>query len=104
MICCSADYGNTSGSIEEISSPGVSPLPGYYSAAEQSPQTSTGSIQKGRPRKRKLSEVTRSEMSVSMRLAAGGLGNYYILYVLIYKFICVSILYVHLYSYIIVVK
>ncbi|KAK0180462.1 hypothetical protein PV327_006101 [Microctonus hyperodae] len=73
LICCSADYGNTSGSIEEISSPGVSPLPGYYSAAEQSPQTSSGSIQKGRPRKRKLSEVTRSEMSVSMRLAAGGL-------------------------------
>ncbi|XP_034943633.1 LIM/homeobox protein Lhx9-like [Chelonus insularis] len=70
LICCTADYGNTSGSVEDLGSPGVSPLPGYYSAAEQSP---VASVQKGRPRKRKLSEVTGSEMSVSMRLGAGGL-------------------------------
>ena len=76
MICCGADYGNTSGSIDDIGSPGVSPLPSYYSAAEHSPVTSSGTTQKGRPRKRKLSEVTGSELPVTMRLAAGALGKY----------------------------
>ncbi|XP_043285253.1 LIM/homeobox protein Lhx9-like isoform X2 [Venturia canescens] len=78
IICCAADYGNTSGSIDDIGSPGVSPLPTYYSAAEQSPASGGGGgggggVQKGRPRKRKLSEVTGSELPVTMRLAAGAL-------------------------------
>ncbi|XP_024947116.1 LIM/homeobox protein Lhx2 isoform X2 [Cephus cinctus] len=73
LICCAADYGSTSGSVEGIGSPGVSPGPGYYSAAEQSPLASGGSMQKGRPRKRKLSEVTSSELPVTMRLAPGAL-------------------------------
>lgn len=71
LICCSTDYGSTSGSVEDIGSPEVSPLPGYYSTAEQSPIASSGSTQKGRPRKRKLSEVTGSDLT--MRLAAGAL-------------------------------
>lgn len=73
LICCATDYGSTTGSVEDIGSPGVSPLPGYYSAAEQSPIASSGSTQKGRPRKRKLSEVTGSDLT--MRLAAGALGE-----------------------------
>ncbi|XP_066595525.1 LIM/homeobox protein Lhx9-like isoform X2 [Prorops nasuta] len=73
LVCCAGDYGSGTGSIEDISSPGVSPLPSYYSAAEQSPIASSGTVQKGRPRKRKLSEVTGSELPVTMRLAAGAL-------------------------------
>ncbi|OXU26845.1 hypothetical protein TSAR_014467 [Trichomalopsis sarcophagae] len=75
LICCATDYGSTSGSVEDLGSPGVSPLPGYYSAAEQSPIAAGGGggAQKGRPRKRKLSEVTGSELPVTMRLAAGAL-------------------------------
>lgn len=73
LLCCAGDYGSAAGSIEDIGSPGVSPLPAYYSAAEQSPITTSGTVQKGRPRKRKLSEVTGSEMPVTMRLAAGAL-------------------------------
>ncbi|XP_014219811.1 LIM/homeobox protein Lhx9-like [Copidosoma floridanum] len=78
LICCSVDYGSTSGSVDDLGSPGVSPLPGYYSAAEQSPITSGGGAigggaQKGRPRKRKLSEIAGSELPVTMRLAAGAL-------------------------------
>ena len=76
LICCATDYGSTSGSVEDIGSPGVSPLPGYYSAAEQSPIASSGSTQKGRPRKRKLSELTGSDLPVTMRLAAGALGEF----------------------------
>lgn len=79
LICCATDYGSTSGSVEDLGSPGVSPLPGYYSAAEHSPVTSSGGgggVQKGRPRKRKLSEVAGSELPVTMRLtAAGALGE-----------------------------
>ncbi|XP_011505138.1 PREDICTED: LIM/homeobox protein Lhx9-like [Ceratosolen solmsi marchali] len=72
LLCCATDYGS---SIEDLGSPGVSPLPGYYSAAEQSPIMSSGGggVQKGRPRKRKLSEVAGSELPVTMRLAAGAL-------------------------------
>ncbi|XP_011297932.1 LIM/homeobox protein Lhx9 isoform X1 [Fopius arisanus] len=73
LICCTADYGSTPGSVEDLGSPGVSPLPSYYSAPEQSPVASVGSVQKGRPRKRKLSEVTGSELPVTMRLASGAL-------------------------------
>ncbi|XP_058793554.1 LIM/homeobox protein Lhx9-like [Phymastichus coffea] len=82
LICCATDYGSTTGSIEDLTSPGVSPLAGYYSGAEQSPIASSGTggagaaaggVQKGRPRKRKLSEVTGSELPVTMRLAAGAL-------------------------------
>ncbi|XP_018350397.1 PREDICTED: LIM/homeobox protein Lhx9-like [Trachymyrmex septentrionalis] len=69
LLCCAGDYGGAAGSIEDLGSPGVSPLPAYY---EQSPITS-GTVQKGRPRKRKLSEVTGSELPVTMRLAAGAL-------------------------------
>lgn len=75
LLCCAGDYGGAATSIEDIGSPGVSPLPAYYSAAEQSPITSSGAVQKGRPRKRKLSEVTGSELPVTMRLAAGALGK-----------------------------
>lgn len=75
LLCCAGDYGGAATSIEDIGSPGVSPLPAYYSAAEQSPITSSGTVQKGRPRKRKLSEVTGSELPVTMRLAAGALGK-----------------------------
>lgn len=82
LICCSADYGSTSGSIEDLTSPGVSPLPAYYSTAEQSSIISSGTlgVQKGRPRKRKLSEVAGSELPVTMRLAAGALGELHVLY------------------------
>ncbi|KAF7991766.1 hypothetical protein HCN44_010567 [Aphidius gifuensis] len=74
LICCTADYGSTTGSIEDLGSPGVSPLPSYYSAPEQSPVASGGSTQKGRPRKRKLSEAnSASDLPVTMRLAAGAL-------------------------------
>ncbi|KAF7395683.1 hypothetical protein HZH68_009733 [Vespula germanica] len=73
LLCCAGDYGSGTGSIEDIGSPGVSPLPAYYSTAEQSPIASSGTVQKGRPRKRKLSEVTGSELPVTMRLAAGAL-------------------------------
>lgn len=76
LLCCAGDYGSAAGSIEDIGSPGVSPLPAYYSAAEQSPITPSGTVQKGRPRKRKLSEITGSELPVTMRLAAGALGKY----------------------------
>lgn len=72
LICCAADYGNTAGSVEDLGSPDVSSLTGYYSANEQSP---VANVQKGRPRKRKLSEVSRSDLPVSMRLAA---GNFFI--------------------------
>ena len=78
LLCCAGDYGGAATSIEDIGSPGVSPLPAYYSAAEQSPITSSGTVQKGRPRKRKLSEVTGSELPVTMRLAAGALGKTFI--------------------------
>ncbi|CAD6221880.1 GSCOCG00005217001-RA-CDS [Cotesia congregata] len=67
LICCAADYGNTAGSVEDLGSPDVSSLTGYYSANEQSP---VANVQKGRPRKRKLSEISRSDLPVSMRLAA----------------------------------
>ncbi|KAL0101670.1 hypothetical protein PUN28_019078 [Cardiocondyla obscurior] len=70
LLCCAGDYGGAAGSIEDIGSPGVSPLPAYY---EQSPIATSGAVQKGRPRKRKLSEVTGSELPVTMRLAAGAL-------------------------------
>ncbi|KOC69732.1 LIM/homeobox protein Lhx9 [Habropoda laboriosa] len=73
LLCCAGDYGSAASNIEDLGSPGVSPLPAYYSAAEQSPITSSGTVQKGRPRKRKLSEVTGSELPVTMRLAAGAL-------------------------------
>ncbi|RLU20746.1 hypothetical protein DMN91_007359 [Ooceraea biroi] len=66
LLCCAGDYGSGTG-IEDLSSPGVSPLPAYY---EQSPIALSGTVQKGRPRKRKLSEVTGSELPVTMRLAA----------------------------------
>lgn len=68
LLCCAGDYGGAAGSIEDLGSPGVSPLPAYY---EQSPIALSGTVQKGRPRKRKLSEVTGSELPVTMRLAAG---------------------------------
>ncbi|KYQ48189.1 LIM/homeobox protein Lhx2 [Trachymyrmex zeteki] len=71
LLCCAGDYGGAAGSIEDLGSPGVSPLPAYY---EQSSITS-GTVQKGRPRKRKLSEVTGSELPVTMRLAAGALAD-----------------------------
>ncbi|XP_025156972.1 LIM/homeobox protein Lhx9 [Harpegnathos saltator] len=70
LLCCAGDYGGAAGSIEDLGSPGVSPLPAYY---EQNPIASSGTVQKGRPRKRKLSEVTGSEFPVTMRLAAGAL-------------------------------
>ncbi|KMQ88485.1 lim homeobox protein lhx9-like protein, partial [Lasius niger] len=70
LLCCAGDYAGAAGGIEDLGSPGVSPLPAYY---EQSPITSSGTVQKGRPRKRKLSEVTGSELPVTMRLAAGAL-------------------------------
>ncbi|XP_014481764.1 PREDICTED: LIM/homeobox protein Lhx9-like [Dinoponera quadriceps] len=70
LLCCAGDYGGAAGSIEDLGSPGVSPLPAYY---EQNPIASSGTVQKGRPRKRKLSEVTGSELPVTMRLAAGAL-------------------------------
>lgn len=70
MLCCAGDYGGAAGSIEDLGSPGVSPLSAYY---EQSPIAASGAVQKGRPRKRKLSEVTGSELPVTMRLAAGAL-------------------------------
>ncbi|XP_020285222.1 LIM/homeobox protein Lhx9-like [Pseudomyrmex gracilis] len=70
LLCCGGDYGGAAGNIEDLGSPGVSPLPAYY---EQSPIVSSGTVQKGRPRKRKLSEVTGSELPVTMRLAAGAL-------------------------------
>ncbi|XP_017876305.1 LIM/homeobox protein Lhx9-like [Ceratina calcarata] len=73
LLCCAGDYAGAAGGIEDIGSPGVSPLPAYYSASEQSPITTSGTVQKGRPRKRKLSEVTGSELPVTMRLAAGAL-------------------------------
>ncbi|KOX76445.1 hypothetical protein WN51_12126 [Melipona quadrifasciata] len=79
LLCCAGDYGSAASNIEDIGSPGVSPLPAYYSAAEQSPITSSGTVQKGRPRKRKLSEVTGSDLPVTMRLAAGALGRAVIL-------------------------
>jgi len=72
LLCCAGDYGGAAGSIEDLGSPGVSPLPAYY---EQSPIAASGTVQKGRPRKRKLSEVTGSELPVTMRLAAGALGE-----------------------------
>lgn len=72
LLCCAGDYGGAAGSIEDLGSPGVSPLPAYY---EQNPIASSGTVQKGRPRKRKLSEVTGSELPVTMRLAAGALGE-----------------------------
>lgn len=72
LLCCAGDYGGAAGSIEDIGSPGVSPLPAYY---EQNPIASSGTVQKGRPRKRKLSEITGSELPVTMRLAAGALGE-----------------------------
>lgn len=72
LLCCAGDYGGAAGGIEDLGSPGVSPLPSYY---EQSPIATTGTVQKGRPRKRKLSEVTGSELPVTMRLAAGALGE-----------------------------
>ena len=75
LLCCAGDYGSAASNIEDIGSPGVSPLPAYYSAAEQSPITTSGTVQKGRPRKRKLSEVTGSDLPVTMRLAAGALGE-----------------------------
>ncbi|XP_032669458.1 LIM/homeobox protein Lhx9-like [Odontomachus brunneus] len=70
LLCCAGDYGGAASNIEDIGSPGVSPLPAYY---EQNPIASSGTVQKGRPRKRKLSEVTGSELPVTMRLAAGAL-------------------------------
>ncbi|XP_050461320.1 LIM/homeobox protein Lhx9-like [Cataglyphis hispanica] len=70
LLCCAGDYAGAAGGIEDLGSPGVSPLPAYY---EQSPITSSSTVQKGRPRKRKLSEVTGSELPVTMRLAAGAL-------------------------------
>nr|XP_012135262.1 PREDICTED: LIM/homeobox protein Lhx9-like isoform X1 [Megachile rotundata] len=76
LLCCAGDYGSAASNIEDIGSPGVSPLPAYYSAAEQSPIATSGTVQKGRPRKRKLSEVTGSELPVTMRLAAGALGYF----------------------------
>ena len=82
LICCATDYNSTSGSIEDIGSPGVSPLPSYYSTAEHSPVPTTGgntsSSQKGRPRKRKISDVTGSDLPVTMRLAAGALGEFFL--------------------------
>jgi len=72
LLCCAGDYGGAAGGIEDLGSPGVSPLPSYY---EQSPIATTGTVQKGRPRKRKLSEVTGSELPVTMRLTAGALGE-----------------------------
>lgn len=74
LICCTADYNSAGGSVDDIGSPGVSPGPAYFSAAEQSPIPG-GGVQKGRPRKRKLSDATGSELPVTMRLAAGALGE-----------------------------
>ncbi|XP_023290148.1 LIM/homeobox protein Lhx9 [Orussus abietinus] len=94
LVCCAADYGSASGSAEDslIGSPGVSPVPAYYGVAEQSPHGGLGGLgalgalgvpgaagpgqaaQKGRPRKRKLSEAAAgSDLPVTMRLAAGAL-------------------------------
>ncbi|XP_015509157.2 LIM/homeobox protein Lhx9 isoform X1 [Neodiprion lecontei] len=72
LICCAADYNSAGGSVDDIGSPGVSPGPAYFSAAEQSPLQG-GGVQKGRPRKRKLSDATGSDLPVTMRLAAGAL-------------------------------
>ena len=84
LLCCAGDYGSAASNIEDIGSPGVSPLPAYYSAAEQSPITSSGTVQKGRPRKRKLSEVTGSDLPVTMRLAAGALGELRLIFLFIF--------------------
>lgn len=96
LLCCAGDYGSAASNIEDIGSPGVSPLPAYYSAAEQSPITSSGTVQKGRPRKRKLSEVTGSELPVTMRLAAGALGELH--FTLLFNYLlfsdyCFSVMY-----------